>query len=360
VDNDGLLLRSRVLSTHMVGVRPFEELVRLADYGQATEFSKGTVHHLFDGGWIQIVDFGNHEFSTNTLSGVTVGLDPGRYELPADPEAAFRALVTRFPSIALQFEQAVASRPWVDAQPLQRRASVTYGGNWIAIDRSASRTDEFLSRDVTMTAEVVHALAAGLLRVLHDGAPAAKEFARVAAFQDALIDFNDRMLAAARTAATDFRLWNAYSRVWLLWQILAHLSLKRETADASAGSWSLVERFEQGGLWFRTPRGLTDLLDWFFDQFAQVRAGTRTPAAAADAIFARLRRERFVPPLYRFGHPRARYYHFTMPRRLLMLGWVKTVAPNDFKRLLTRDNVTGRRSGPAQPADAPAPVDSAR
>jgi tetracycline 7-halogenase / FADH2 O2-dependent halogenase len=75
-----------------------------------------------------------------------------------------------------------------------------------------------------------------------------------------------------------------------------------------------------------------------------VRAGVLKEETAAKAIFARLRRERFVPPLYRFGHPPSRFYHFTMPRRLLMLAWVKTVAPEDFKRLLTRDNVTGRRA----------------
>src|SRR5207253_3255143 len=147
-------LRSRVLSTHMVGVKPFEDCVRLADYKTATPFSRGTTHHLFDGGWIQVVDFGNHEGSSNTLCGVTVGL--------------------------------------------------------------------------------VHALAAALLKVVAGEAVAEKEFARVAGFQDALIDFNDQMLAAARTAAKDFRLWNAYSRVWLLWQILAHLSLKRATLEAAA------------------------------------------------------------------------------------------------------------------------------
>jgi tetracycline 7-halogenase / FADH2 O2-dependent halogenase len=345
VDDGGLVLRSRVLSTHMVGVPPFENLVPLADYGAATAFSTGTVHHLFDGGWVQVVDYGNHGLSTNTLAGVTVGLDPGRYALPADPETAFRTLVGRFPGLAAQFDGALASRDWVVADRWQRRAAVTYGDRWIAIERSASRTDEFLSRDVTMSAEVVHALAAALLRILA-GADARTELGRVARFQDALIDFNDSMLAAARTATRDFALWNAYTRVWLLWQILAHLSLKREMADAAAGdgTWAQVERFEQGALWFGTPRGLTGLLDWFFDQFAQVRAGVLKEETAAKAIFARLRRERFVPPLYRFGHPPSRFYHFTMPRRLLMLAWVKTVAPEDFKRLLTRDNVTGRRA----------------
>ncbi|MFC7764289.1 hypothetical protein ACFQY4_44625 [Catellatospora bangladeshensis] len=150
------------------------------------------------------------------------------------------------------------------------------------------------------------------------------------------------MLASARIAGADFASFNAFSRVWLLWQILAHLSLKRACADAETeGSWAPVERFGDGALWFRTPEGLVPLLAWFFAQYEDVRRGVRTPAGAAQAIFRRLARSRFVPPLYRFAAPSARYYKFTSTRRIAMLLWVMTVAPKDFQRLLRRENVTG-------------------
>jgi FADH2 O2-dependent halogenase len=353
---DGLQLRSRLLTAQFRRVGRFEDGVRLSDYKGATPFSAGTVHHVFDGGWIQVTEFGNHPESDNRVAGVAVGLDADRYgALPADPEAAFRALVAKFPSVAEQFRDAVAVTPWTEGRPWQRRRPVTSGPRWIALERSASRTDDFLSRDVTMSVELVHALGAALLRVLHEGAEPGAELAGVAAFQDRLIDFNDRMLAAARTAGQDFLLFNAYTRVWLLWQILAHLSLKRATADAQGGaSWRPVEHFD-APIWFDTPAGLTDLLDWFFDQFAQVRTGTLAPKTAARRIFKRLRKEKFVQTLYRFADPDSRYYHFTMPRRLLMLAWVKTIAPDDFKRLLSRENVTGKR---AEPAPVPRPGES--
>ena len=344
------LLRSRVLLGHLRGVHPFERVAPVADYPRATDWSKGTVHHLFDGGWVQVVDFHNHDESTNALASVAVGLDPDRFaDLPAEPETAFRELVGRYPSIAAQFADAKVEGEWIVDDRWQRDVTTTHGDRWIAIERSAGRTDEFISRDVTMAVEVVHALAGALLRVVREGRPAAAEFARVAAYQDELIRFNDRMLAAARTACVDFRLFNAFTRVWLLWQILAHLSLKRATHDATVeGSWAAVERFDDGALWFRTPDGLAPLLDWFFGEFERVRAGSVAPADAATAIFRALRRAKFVPPLYKFGDPAARYYHFTMARRLLMLAWVKTVAPADFKRLLSRENVTGRRQEPVQ------------
>ncbi len=355
-----LRLCSRSITTHMTGVRPFEQVVRLTEYHRATPFSAGTVHHLFDGGWLQVVDFANHDGAAGNRCGVTLAFDPDRYpDLPAEPEEAFWRLIERFPSIKEQFADATANRPWVTDNPWQRISTPTHGARWFALERSSVRTDEFLSRDVTVGAEMVHALAAVLLRVVRGTVEAGPEFARIAGYQDALIVFNDQMLACARIACRDFRLWNAYSRVWLLWQILAHLSLKRATADAAAdpaGTWRQVEEFASGALWFRTPDGLRQLLDWFFRQFERVRAGEQSDGVTADRIFRRLRHSRFVPPLYRFGDPNARYYHFTLPRRLLMLAWVKTIAPADFKRLLSRDNVTGRRS--VDPAAAPSAAPS--
>jgi FADH2 O2-dependent halogenase len=279
---------------------------------------------------------------------VTVGLDPDLYaQLPAEPEAAFRELISRFPTVARQFDGAAAVGGWTVRTTWRRPVAATHGVRHVAIERSVLCADEFLSRDVTVAAETVHALAVALFRVLHDGASSEREFARFARFQGELIDFNDRMLASARIACRDFRLWNAYTRVWLLWQILAHLSLKRATLESTTapdGSWSAVERFDSA-LWFRTPAGLVELLGWFFSQTERVSTGAPAGDVAAS-IFRALRRARFVPPLYRFGTPAARYYHFTVARRLLMLAWVKTVAPRDFKRLLSRENVTGRREEP--------------
>ncbi|MCL7424519.1 hypothetical protein [Streptomyces sp. YS415] len=340
-----LALRSRVIATHMTGVARFEEIRDAADYPRATAWSQGTVHHIFDGGWIQLVRFDNHRDGDNPATGVTLSLDPGRWEhLPEDPEKAFQVVVEQYPDLARQFASAQAVRPWTSAPLWQRTAARTQGDRWFALERTAARNDMFLSRDVTMAAEMVHALATALIPAVRrdDFSPA--PFARIAAFQDELAAFNDRWLAGARIASQDFRLWNAYSRVWLLWQILADLSLKRARLDVEAShggrDWRPVERFELGGIWFHVPEGLRGIIDRSLRTIERVGAGELAAAPAADGIFAELRREKFVPPLYAFGDPEAKVYHFTIPKRLKMLWWVKTSAPADFRRLLTRDNVT--------------------
>ncbi|KRV49597.1 hypothetical protein AQ490_19955 [Wenjunlia vitaminophila] len=334
---------SRVYATQMRGVVPFEALVPPSRQDKVTPWSEGTVHHLFDGGWVQLVDFGNHKESRNPTTSVTLSVDPERFpDLPEEPDKAFRQVVERFPDLARQFENATPVRPWTVETRYQRTASTTHGERWFGLERTAARNDMFLARDATMAAESVHALASVLIPAVRRDNWSPAPFARVALFQEALGEFNDRLLHAARTACQDFRLWNAFSRVWLLWQILADLSLKRARLDAeSSGDWSVCEQYELGGIWFQCPRGLRELIDRSLETVDEVRRGGLAAGAAADRIFAELRREPFVPPLYAFGDPGARVYRFTLPKRLQMLFWVKTKAPADFRRLLTVDNVSG-------------------
>ncbi|MFI6291657.1 NAD(P)/FAD-dependent oxidoreductase [Nonomuraea sp. NPDC050790] len=337
-----LRTRSRVLATHMSGVTPFEECVTLTDYRQATPWSKGTLSHLFPGGWLQVVHFDNGEDPVNPLASVVLSVDPVRYaDLPADPEEAFRTLIGRFPTLSRSFSGAAAARPWVSSRRWQRTAGRTVGERWFLYDRTASRNDLFLSRDVTMSAEMVHALAPVLIEATRSGDWSAPRLEPVARLQERLVDFNDRLLSAARAASGDFRLWNAYSRVWLLWSMLAALSLKSARNRCLAqGRWDEVELRRDDAFWFAPPKGLRELLERALGELHEAGAGTRSASSAATRIFALLRRAPFVPPVYRFADPRARYYHFSTVRRLRMLLWAKTTAPVEFRTMLTKENLT--------------------
>lgn len=342
--------RSVVYTAHLAGLQPFEEISSPARAGRRRDrnspWGLGTVHHIFPGGWMQLAAFDNHPASRNDLVSATLSIAPGSAlaaGLPAEPEQAVTQLLARFPDIREQFRDARLVRKWQVEPDFQRTAATTCGPRWFAFERSASRNDMFLSRDVTMTGELVHALASTLIpAALTDNFDPAR-LASVAEFQRQLVDFNDRLLCGARTATLDFRLWNAYVRVWLLWQILADLSLKRARLDAEANpstGWASVEEFERGGIWFHVPAGLPELINRSLAVLDDVAVGVTDPASAANAILGDLRRSPIVPPLYAFGNPAARVYRFTLAKRLRMLWWTKTSAPSDFRRLLTRDNVT--------------------
>ena len=346
--------RSRLLYTRLAGVRPFEDLVPLKAYRGASPWSQGTLTHAFDGGWAQLSPFGDG------TSGVSVSLSPqlASATCTADdsPASVFRELTGHFPDLRRQFADASPVQAWQMREDWPGWAEQCSGTRWFRFDRGAGRHDFLLSRDVTMSLELVHATAVGLLRLAGSGEWAGDGMKEVGEFQSGLFGFYDRLLAAGRTAAQDFQLWNSYLRVWLLWTILSALSLKRARLDAAVvHQWAAVEQFDEVPYWFAVPSGLPELMA---DSLADIEDSARGQSAeqAAERIFARLRRERFVPPLYAFGRPEARYYSFTRAKRLRMLLWAKTTAPADFRRLLTADNVTAtpRRSTPIEamePAD---------
>lgn len=344
LETGGTTHRVRLLYTHLTGVRPFESIIPMARYQKAKPWEGGTLLHAFDGGWVQVAPFGNHEEGVNSRCSVTASLDPERY--PADgssPEADFGHVVNRFPELRLQFAGSRNVRPWLRDENLPARVSWCAGPRWFLFDRSATRHDLLLSRDLTMSLEVLHATAAGLLRVVRQRDWTGTGMETASRFQLQLFECHDRFIAAGRTASSGFLLWNAYLRTWLLWSILSALSVKRARMDGEAaagpGRWSTVERFGQAEYWYQVPSGLPQLMDASLSDFEAVRRGGN-PKAACDRIYHRLRREPFVPPLFKFGDPRAKYYEFSRGRRLRMLLWTKTAAPPDFRRLLTADNVT--------------------
>jgi FADH2 O2-dependent halogenase len=340
----GATHRARLLHAHFKGVRPFEAVVPPADHGRPDPWSEGTLQHAFPGGWIQVVPFGNHPEGGADLCSVTVSLDPDHFP-PGRlaPDEEFFRIAGRFPALAAQFADAAPVGPWRQHESWPAAVDRCAGPRWFLFDRSAGRQDLLLSRDVTLSLELVHATAAGLLEMAGERDWAGDVMDRAAEYQVRLFAFHDRLIAAGRAAAESFPTWNAYLRVWLLWTILSAMSLKRARLDGEGRTggerWSPVEGFEGAEFWYQVPAGLPELLSESLDDLLAIPAGL-DPGTAAERIYQRLRTAPFIPPLFKFADPNARYYRFTIGRRLRMLWWVKTTAPDDFRRLLTIDNVT--------------------
>ncbi|MEU6275217.1 hypothetical protein ABZ871_22790 [Streptomyces populi] len=330
---------SRVLTAHLRGVRPLE---RRVDPGRGgTPWTGGTTQLVFPGGWIQLVPFGGRRDGETSLTSVAVSLDAKLWpQTSASPEEDFQRLVQQFPDLRWQFAEATAVRPWRGAESWQYCADTTAGDGFLVLERSAVRCDFTLSRDVTLTAELVHEAASHLISAADSGDWSAERFRPLEVFQARLIEHGDRLLRTALTATCDFRLWNAFSRVWLLHSMFAALSLKRARNDALASSgrpdqWRELERYRGAGLWFPVHPGFVTLFDEM-DQVARRVADQRlAPGAAAERIFGQLRKASFVPPLFAFGDPTDRYYNFTPLKRVKVLLWAKRRAPYMVRRVLT-------------------------
>lgn len=339
--------RSRIIAGEMLDVGAFEDVTKFRRYRKAAPWSEGTTSHVFPGGWLQVIPFGNHPGSTNPRTSVTLSLDPDRFPSSGlAPEKEFSQVVERFPALARQFADASFTGEVVAEDGWQWRARRTLFDRVLLFERSASRNDLFLGRDLVMGAETIHALAPALIEAAASGEWDHPGLRRAARLQDDSIDYNDRMLEAARAACATFDLWNAYSRVWLLYQVIAAMSLKQaRTAAAAAegaGRWAPVESEDQAPFWYATPDGLRHLLYAAFDTCVQTVTGDIAPADAAECIFQSMRAADFVPPNYGFANPRDRFYRFTVARRLRTLLWTRTVAPRQFRRAITRENMMAK------------------
>jgi FADH2 O2-dependent halogenase len=114
--------RSRTIYTHMVNVRPYDTVgPPREEHGMPSPFSQGTLHHIFEGGWMWVIPFNNHSAGTSELCSVGINLDLDAYPRPEgmSPEEEFWHHVRRFPTVAGQFEQARAVRPYVASDRTQ-------------------------------------------------------------------------------------------------------------------------------------------------------------------------------------------------------------------------------------------------
>ncbi|MFF6994954.1 NAD(P)/FAD-dependent oxidoreductase [Streptomyces sp. NPDC008313] len=331
---------SRVLTAHLRGVRPLERRVDPGEGG--TPWTGGTTQVVFPGGWIQLAPFGEQRTGEAALTSVSVSLDAKLWpQRSASAEDDFQQLIRQFPDLEWQFAEATVVRPWTGSEPWQYGATAAAGDGFVVLDRSAVRCDFTLSRDVTLTAELVHEAAARIIGAARAGDWSVERFRPLEAFQADLVEHGDRLLRSALTATGDFRLWNAFCRVWLLHSMFAALSLKRARNDAlarpgRAGQWDDLGPRRGAGLWFPVYPGFVALFDDLDRTLRQVADNRLAPGAAAERIFGQLRSASFIPPLFAFGDPSDRYYNFTPLKRIKVLLWAKRKAPYMVHRVLTR------------------------
>jgi len=232
---------SRSLFTHMVDVPPFDE----EHNPLSVSWHQSTLHHCFERGWFWVIPFNNHKRSTNPLISVGLTIDPRRY--PKDskpPEEEFEQFLRRFPSVAEQFANAKAVRPWVSTQRLQYSSKQTVGYRWCMMSHAAGAIDPLFSRGLINTVEVIHALLDPLMNALAEDDFDEARFAHIEPLQQRVLDYNDRLVNGAFIAWADFDLWNAWLRVWGLGTLITEFRAMNALADYTS---TRDEQYISGG-----------------------------------------------------------------------------------------------------------------
>lgn len=214
--------QSRTIFTHMTGVKNTDDCLK-DNHQNVVPWYKGTVHHVFDGGWMWIIPFNNHETSTNSISSVGLNLDVRRFPKynSITPEVEWESIISRFPTIANQFENAKPIRKWISTGNLQYSSSSCVGERFYVLPHASGFIDPIFSVGLIQTLTIISPLAAIILEAVANNDFSTEKFSLLASLQEDTFDYNDNIANCTYISFQDFNLMNAWLRVWLLQHMMS-------------------------------------------------------------------------------------------------------------------------------------------
>jgi tetracycline 7-halogenase / FADH2 O2-dependent halogenase len=195
--------RTQALFSHFAGVARCDAMPDYAsDERPPYPPDDAALHHIFDGGWMWVLRFGNGV----TSAGVAV-TDSLAAELRlADGRPAWDRLLGRYPTIAAQFAGSEAIREFTWMPQLAWRVPAAAGEGWAMLPSAAAFVDPLFSTGIPLTLLGVERIA----RALADS-PTAPPLAGYAATTLAEADHTARFIAGCYAAFPHFDVFSAYS-----------------------------------------------------------------------------------------------------------------------------------------------------
>lgn len=230
-----LQTHSRTIFTHMVNVPCYNRVgASREQYGLPFRLAEGTLHHIFEGGWLWVIPFDNHPQSTNPLCSVGLQLDPRLYPTRHDlsPEEEFYDFIERFPSIPQQFQRARAVRGWTRTGRLQFSTTRVVGERFCLLGHAAGFIDPLYSKGLYTTLMSVSVLAHLLLDARGTGDYSAEHFRPLEAMTLGYVRANDRLVANSFKSWGHYDLWSVYAILWLLGAYLELVKLMSARGEA--------------------------------------------------------------------------------------------------------------------------------
>ncbi|MGH3874252.1 MAG: NAD(P)/FAD-dependent oxidoreductase [Pseudonocardiaceae bacterium] len=304
--------RSRAIFTHMVGVPPYEQMgPECRAHGMATPLAQGTLHHIFQGGWMWIIPFGNHPLSTNPLCSVGLVLDPAEFpEQELAPEEEFWSIVRRFPGIFRHLRDATPVRSWVRTSRLQFSSTKVVGDRFCLLPHASDFVDPLFSSGLTNTVMAVNALAHRLITATRRKDFATSNFEYVGTWVKRVFGYYDQLVACSYIAFRDFELWNAWHRVWMVAAVYsANPMLEGLVEFERNGDPAVFGRLERSP--YRGLQGIDYPVFWKLftgavSQVQAVRDELISPAEASGKIYRLLAESGLCPEPWQLLDPEDR------------------------------------------------------
>jgi tetracycline 7-halogenase / FADH2 O2-dependent halogenase len=139
---------TQALYSHFSGVRQLgDSRFSRTDETPPYPIDNAAVHHVFDGGWIWVLQFDNGM----TSAGVAATDELASHLRLTDGADAWSRIVDLIPALKEQFATAKAELPFVHMPCLAFRSSQITGSNWVLLPSAAGFVDPLLSTGFPLT-----------------------------------------------------------------------------------------------------------------------------------------------------------------------------------------------------------------
>ncbi|MDX1932598.1 MAG: tryptophan 7-halogenase [Capsulimonadales bacterium] len=196
---------------HFRGVARCDEMPEYATPGETPPYppDDAALHHVFDGGWMWVLRFGNGV----TSAGFALRDDLADRLGLRDGEAGWQRLMERFPTVGAQFARIEPLFPLIYQPRLSYRAAGAAGDGWALLPSAAAFIDPLFSTGIPLTLLGIERLAR-ILEAETSGKNLAGLLTEYGATTLAEVDATADFIGGCYAAMHRFPLFAAYSRFY--------------------------------------------------------------------------------------------------------------------------------------------------
>jgi FADH2 O2-dependent halogenase len=331
-----LKTNSRSIFCHVSGLQPYDHFTQSGSNAQRRQWHEGTLQHIFDGGWVWVIPFGNHPMSENTLASIGLQLDANRYpKQQVDPGQEFMDIVSKFPSIADQMNGIEPIRGWISTDRLQYSCKQAIGHRYALMSSAYGFVDPLYSMGMLSSFETVHALARRLLSALSEDDLSISKFSYIDRLQRAQLDKTDKLIHCSYRSMSSFHTWNAMIQLWLANVVFGDTYVfNRCMKYLETGDGSLFDGLEEDpcpGASAPFAKDMSIVFDRFDSTLDKLHANKLSEKEVGDEMLSILRNSDWMPKnIYNWGSSTARHLDFNLVMEE-WFEWGRTKAPKSFR-----------------------------
>ncbi len=216
----------QALYSHFVNVARCDDMSEFAAHDTPPyPMDDAALHHVFDGGWMWVLRFGNGV----TSAGIAVTESVAKDIRLSDGAPAWERFLTRYPSIAAQFADATPIREFTWMPRVAYRAAQAAGERWAMLPSAAAFIDPLFSTGVPLTLLGIERIAQTL------GASKDAPLRSYAEVTIAEADHTARFIAGCYAAFPRFDAFTAYSMFYFAAASFSEMQRRLTPERASGG-----------------------------------------------------------------------------------------------------------------------------